>query len=385
VVLPEEGAPLKLEYLNLGFNNLTSLPEELVQMQNLRVLKAPNNFIEHISAHIVEGLPDLKEFEATQNPLIQPPLEDCERGIEGMRRYYSSLAKSSSKHRSARKGRIASKEATQSIKKAVHLRSNIHNPIPRLGVPETLMQSVFPSATGTVLHALTGVDTLAEGWQAVEVGTTDLIELTFPPASIGIGAALNHRPDVPMGLEKAEEIKTVVKGNPDNDQLAINDTLKIIFVGMACAGKTSIIRRLIDGNKTIIPKQDQRTIGVDIFEWNPLNIPDADNPGCIKPDTSIVVEATGANIEAGRPRDDVHVKFSVWDFAGQNVYHVSFIILIVLRNPHKIQSSSVSCRSSLFDSPRISFSFHRVHCTSLPGTWASVTTRPDMRRENLKK
>jgi GTP-binding protein EngB required for normal cell division len=49
-------------------------------------------------------------------------------------------------------------------------------------------------------------------------------------------------------------------GEPE-DAVA-NDTLKVIFVGMAMTGKTSMIKRLIEGRKAVIPKRDERTIGV---------------------------------------------------------------------------------------------------------------------------
>jgi GTPase SAR1 family protein len=93
------------------------------------------------------------------------------------------------------------------------------------------------------------------------------------------------------------------------DEITVNDTLKVIFVGMAMAGKTSMIKRLIDGKDAVIPKRDERTVGVDIYEWDPVT----------DEDTRIELEDEDLRKTCG----DVDVKFSVWDFAGQHVYHAT--------------------------------------------------------------
>jgi GTPase SAR1 family protein len=96
----------------------------------------------------------------------------------------------------------------------------------------------------------------------------------------------------------------------------VNDTLKIIFVGMAYTGKTSLIRRLKFGNKATIPKNEERTIGVDVYDWDPSSQSDdhtAQSHEIL--DTSIIGEKGKI--------PNTSVKFSVWDFAGQHVYHVS--------------------------------------------------------------
>lgn len=80
---------------------------------------------------------------------------------------------------------------------------------------------------------------------------------------------------------------------------------------MAYTGKTSLIRRLKDGGKAFIPKKDERTIGVDIYEWDPR-----------ESDTHInecrETLNTRVNREDGTPTV-TDIKFSVWDFAGQAV------------------------------------------------------------------
>jgi GTPase SAR1 family protein len=98
------------------------------------------------------------------------------------------------------------------------------------------------------------------------------------------------------------------------DQVTVNDTLKVIFVGMAMAGKTSMIKRLMEGEDAVIPKRDERTIGVDIYEWDPKQDKRFEHI-----DSRIQLQDKELEEACG----DVNVKFSVWDFAGQHVYHAT--------------------------------------------------------------
>jgi hypothetical protein len=140
-----------------------------------------------------------------------------------------------------------------------------------------------------------------------------------------------------VGFDEAEAV---------TGDVAINDTLKVIFVGMvslfdirqhhnvfenisdefrctafvsiqALSGKTSIIKRLIEGEKARIPHKDDRTIGVDIYQWKPSESHGSEKSTVIN--TQIEVDEDLRS----RMKDHVDVKFSVWDFAGQHVYHVS--------------------------------------------------------------
>ncbi|EJK49810.1 hypothetical protein THAOC_31278 [Thalassiosira oceanica] len=92
--------------------------------------------------------------------------------------------------------------------------------------------------------------------------------------------------------------------------------LKVIFVGMALSGKTSIIKRLIEGQDAKIPQSDERTVGVDIYEWDPKQAGGAASDSLM---TRIPVDS---ELES-RIKGSTGVKFSVWDFAGQHVYHAT--------------------------------------------------------------
>ena len=79
----------KLDYLDIGFNILLSLPDELSSLHSLKTLRCMNNLLEIVPSTICDM--DLRVLDVSSNPLLQPPLETCERGIESMRRYYHAL------------------------------------------------------------------------------------------------------------------------------------------------------------------------------------------------------------------------------------------------------------------------------------------------------
>ena len=89
--LPEEGPFVleNLEYLSLAYNHISELPAGLTRLFSLKTLRLPNNYITHVPRDICKM--ELSELDVTMNPIIQPPLADCERGIAAMRRYFVSL------------------------------------------------------------------------------------------------------------------------------------------------------------------------------------------------------------------------------------------------------------------------------------------------------
>ena len=75
---------------NLGYNDIADLPDELNKLKALRFLKVTNNFWEKIPMSVCNM--DLKAIDVSSNPIIQPPIETCERGIGSMKRYYHCLS-----------------------------------------------------------------------------------------------------------------------------------------------------------------------------------------------------------------------------------------------------------------------------------------------------
>ena len=75
-----------------------------------------------------------------------------------------------------------------------------------------------------------------------------------------------------------------------------------------------MIKRLIEGKHAIVPTHDERTVGVDIYAWDPKKDQRFEHI-----DSRIEFQDSQLAQTCG----DVDVKFSVWDFAGQHVYHAT--------------------------------------------------------------
>jgi len=78
---------------------------------------------------------------------------------------------------------------------------------------------------------------------------------------------------------------------------AWSNRLKVVFIGLGKAGKTSIATRLENRFGVSCPKPDERTVGVEIRDIKLGSGP---------------VEENGSNVE---------LDVSLWDFAGQNEYY----------------------------------------------------------------
>lgn len=95
------------------------------------------------------------------------------------------------------------------------------------------------------------------------------------------------RPVVARGLDSAarwwRDIERFGEGT--------SNKLKVVLVGLAEVGKTTIVRRLTGGGPAC-----KRTIGVELTEW--------------------------------KPREDLPLAVSLWDFAGQSEYYASHQIFL---------------------------------------------------------
>jgi Leucine-rich repeat (LRR) protein len=92
IVVPTNPKVLsKLETLDLGYNDLVCLPLELDRLKSLRTLRVMNNFLDKVPARICEMA--LKRVDVSSNPINEPPIETCDRGIYAMRRYWRCIHK----------------------------------------------------------------------------------------------------------------------------------------------------------------------------------------------------------------------------------------------------------------------------------------------------
>ena len=411
----------KLEYLDVGYNHITVIPDEVANLPSLKTFKCMNNAIEIIPAAICEKM-DLRVLDVSSNPVVQPPLETCERGLHSMRRYYHCLKleemaepdfqqstqnKSIFKKIKYEKSRVKMRKRKDLAKKAFPsslCRSNmfrtVSEPAHGTGSMHSSVESPAPASSGETIppfisrqetppirsvsfllskgaeteknrHISDSSTDTRESLQRIDPITTKQApqESDYSDGSADSDIETTFTENLQLvGLNKAEKMP---------DEITVNDTLKVIFVGMALSGKTSIIKRLIEGKDAKIPHKDERTIGVDIYEWDPKSA-GGFTDGLLK--TQIPVDG---ELES-RIKGDVDVKFSVWDFAGQHVYHVSFFVLfctklcIVFHNQSSIDPSLPLSICHYFTTKYYSrqltnFSFQVSLCTCLCGTWGQTT------------
>lgn len=345
LVLPKDATELsKLDYLDVGCNNLTSLPDELTQFHSLKTFKCSNNLLEIIPAAVCEM--ELRVLDVSSNPLVQPPLETCERGLNSMKRYYDALkleemgssgAKSSvnskkAKHKRSR-GKMRKKKdfATRifPLRPSCPFRSvstDSGNSLPTS--PDSLRSSKFldpivdfsvlqksPPVKSVSIRHSSHSDSTRSGQVVYEVETVDEKQVPKDDATSDSGDSESENGEMIssdnallVGLNNAKKVP---------GEITVNDTLKIIFVGMAMSGKTSIIKRLIEGRDATIPQKDERTVGVDIYNWDPKK---GDRP--LNTSISSLLTSSVAQLPNSL-QGDVDVSFSVWDLAGQHVYHAT--------------------------------------------------------------
>jgi GTPase SAR1 family protein len=307
IIIPRNPKLLtKLETLNLGYNDLAYLPEDLDQLKALRVLKVMNNFLEKVPMRICDM--DIRTIDVSSNPVIRPPIETCERGICSMKRYYHCLRlEEQSKHKAVEENQ---RNATRQKKKEEKSKfRHLGRFFGSKGSP-TPTSSISSSTSSFQEGVPTPMVTKEE---PVVMPSKKSGPVLMRKRSISYDEAMSEAAspmDPPTPQAQIQSAPSEDWASTPVEHVTVNDTLKVIFVGMAMAGKTSMIKRLIEGRDAVIPQRDERTIGVDIYEWDPKTNRDR------RPvDTKIELET--------ELHQDVHAKFSVWDFAGQHVYHAT--------------------------------------------------------------
>ena len=311
IIVPQNPKVLsKIEKIDLGYNDLLYLPPDLDQLKSLKVLKVMNNFLAKIPMRVCEM--DLKTIDVSSNPVTEPPAETCERGICSMRRYWHCIkleeqtkqkALEEAHRKAHQKGRKPSK------KKYSALGFLIPKASPQSSSKKIATAEASTSGSAAIdIPALPSPETDRAGLQPKSPASSAVRLSTEAEASI-------RASELSRSVERLDSSEAVDTSLFDgHDQITVNDTLKVIFVGMAMVGKTSMIKRLIEGENAIVPSREERTVGVDIYQWDPKEDQRFEHI-----DSRIKFQDT----ELGKTCGDVNVKFSVWDFAGQHVYHAT--------------------------------------------------------------
>lgn len=180
--LPDPPLLSNLQYLNLDYNSIEIIPAtDLIRLRSLKIIRLMNNRIQIVPELICEM--DLKVLDVSSNPLIQPPLETCARGLCSMRRYYKCLR---------------AEEESRTSKSTSFIRATARK------------MKAFPASLG-----LSGM---------------------FRSVSEPTGVRGRHSTDESITTEAIDEELEVLVGFDEavtkTGEVAINDSLKVIFVGM---------------------------------------------------------------------------------------------------------------------------------------------------------
>ena len=266
----------KLETLDLGYNDIAYLPDELDQLRSLRFLKVRNNFLTKIPMRICDM--ELKSIDVSSNPVAVPPLETCERGICSMKRYYQQMRAEDSHSKAGVEelSRRVMMGGKQRGGKNHHGNNNNHHSgnsnsnnsnhaltkkksggysgfMKSLSLakssPSMLSRKTSPSSTSgnsnssininTSNHAATPPLPPSTPKATVEAEASTATPLSSNkhnnnPSSVALPSAVPPATGVKPAAETTSEVSATAEAEPlPPQEMTVNDTLKVIFVGMA--------------------------------------------------------------------------------------------------------------------------------------------------------
>jgi internalin A len=264
---PEIGQLTNLEALYLNENLLTKLPPEIGQLANLARLSLAHNSLTGLPSEIGQ-LANLTLLDLSNNQLTEFPIE------------ISQLSK-------------------------LMVLDLIRNPLtelpPEIGQLTNLYGLYLRAAMLTVLPREIGQLTNLRG---LVISRNNLA--TLPPE---IGRLTNLRtfdvrhnplPIPPEILEKKEEPATIINyylQHQVGQKKPLNEA-KMVLVGQAGVGKTSLVRRLMEDR---FDPNENKTEGIDIRRWQAMV-------------------------------DDQETQLNVWDFGGQEVMHATHQFFLTRRS-----------------------------------------------------
>lgn len=251
-------------------------------MPSLKTLKCMNNLIEIVSAAICEKM-DLRVLDVSSNPLVQPPLETCKRGLHSMRRYYQCLKLEEvagmtepavqpspqnkcllKKFRACEKSRVKMRKGKGLAKKAFPsslCRSSSRTVSEPNQLSAQLADSTFGETTppfiprqeqippirsvsfslakrsSEVVKHRRSLDSSLESKESLRHGNS--IALKQPPReSHDLDGSARSASDAEIAFAEDLQLVDLNQSEKAPDEITVNDTLKVIFVGMALSGKT---------------------------------------------------------------------------------------------------------------------------------------------------
>jgi internalin A len=260
--------------LDLSGNQLTSLPESIGALSNLRVLDLRNNRLKRLSAAIGQ-LTNLQELYLYDNQLTNLPaaigqltnlviLGLSDNQLIGLPDSFGQLQNLEILFLSG-----------NNLTRLSPLVGQLSNLI-RLSLSENSLIEL-PSEIGKLVN-LQRLDILSN-------------KLTKLPESIAqlphlqeVNTSGNPIQSVPVKIPKSSGRVTLAQQIPKQLAVSALDTAKIIVVGQGNTGKTSLVKRLIHNQFAL---NEKPTDGVSIEKWNVdfsavlTNIDQEKNPGCL--------------------------------------------------------------------------------------------------------
>ena len=296
-----------LKVLNLGFNRLQGEFDSglCLALERLEKLYLQGNNLESLPSSI-KLMKELKVLKVNGNPLVRPPLATAERGIEAIRRFFNSVeavgfrmvnrrrarALKRLDHSHARNPYSSNKEedkAAQALNIKI-LRKKSNESLKLIGdaeVPPAIehlslssddeqnapFSTSLPTREFRGLFKPNGPHARRQTCSVSPPPTRSFRAIREEPCelerdvSMGRVSILSDEApfDMPFTMEEDEGMK-----DRNDSTTTISDSwnrsFKVIVVGRSGAGKTSMIRTLMEGKCHLMPT-DKRTLGIDIHQY----------------------------------------------------------------------------------------------------------------------
>jgi len=314
--LPNEiGQLVKLTHLDIGFNFIETInTEALSNLANLRILMMQRNYFNRLPTSLFAKLPLLESFSISGSPCFHPLKQ----------RVYEAIATRVTKVDFSDSGVTCLPIEIGSIANLVDLdlsNNRIKDLPPQIGKLSNLTSL---NISNNLIEQLP--------WQISKLDKLKSLSIVGNPLSFDVKLNL---PDVMVG-EDLQALLKYLSFSPSRDQSCMR--MKLMLVGQENVGKTSIAKCL---KKEIIPvsKKFRQTIGLGTKKSKTPTLMESEAftpSGAINPlNTTLNISTDGINMDDWRPPTEDQsppVTFSIWDFAGQEVYYSTHQFFISSRS-----------------------------------------------------
>jgi GTPase SAR1 family protein len=161
----------------------------------------------------------------------------------------------------------------------------------------------------------------------VAKGSTSAAPQPPPPPATTKAQASPAAPPAPRVVSHAPPVATPSLQSNHDDEAAHLDIFRqyqVAVLGGAKAGKTSMLKSLLNNRQTQPQAEDKRTLGIDIFACQPAPDDTWEWVKCTDSDTSDVNSGRANALRGSSPQATRRVtRLTFWDFAGQSIYQAT--------------------------------------------------------------